>query len=58
MRHSGKKGAAARTRTNRRGGRQDDTYDMIAMEFLRLWLGLSRLREEQHKTPRPRPPCV
>lgn len=58
MRHSGRKNTAGRKPpvTFDTFG-QDDPHDTIALELLRLWIGLSRLREDMRtQTRAPRPP--
>lgn len=46
MRHSGRKATPGPKRSVRRGDVvHDDPHDAIDLELLRLWMGLSRLRE-------------
>lgn len=46
MRHSGRKITPGRKRPGRRSDVvHDDPHDAIDLELLRLWMGLSRLRE-------------
>lgn len=46
MRHSERKITPRPKRPRRRGNvRRDDPHDAVDLELLRLWMGLSRLRE-------------
>jgi hypothetical protein len=44
MRYSGKRVGPGPKRSARRVAREDP-HDVMALEFLRLWMGLARLRE-------------
>lgn len=47
MRHSGRKVTPGPKRSARRGNvLRDDPRDALDLELLRLWMGLSRLREK------------
>jgi hypothetical protein len=56
MRHSGKRVRSGSKRSARRGAMRDDPHDAMAVEFLRLWMGLSRLRERLQDGPGRTPP--
>ena len=52
MRHSARRSGPVRP-VNRGNPMQGDPSDALALEFLRLWIGISRLRDQCGDGPRP-----